>query len=110
MSGPVSGCPQTSAGTLRREGNKMMPGIDGFEVCPRLKADPATSPIPVIFLSALDETADKVKGSQLGAVDYVSKPFRGGGKRRRSRSSGQRSMNSRSSRAQRELAGAPLPA
>jgi sigma-B regulation protein RsbU (phosphoserine phosphatase) len=53
----------------------MMPGIDGFEVCRRLKADPATNPIPVIFLSALDETADKVKGLQLGAVDYVSKPF-----------------------------------
>jgi len=53
----------------------MMPGIDGFEVCRRLKADPATGPIPVIFLSALDETADKVKGLQLGAVDYVSKPF-----------------------------------
>ena len=52
----------------------MMPGIDGFEVCRRLKADPATAPIPVIFLSALDETADKVKGLQLGAVDYVSKP------------------------------------
>jgi sigma-B regulation protein RsbU (phosphoserine phosphatase) len=53
----------------------MMPGIDGFEVCRRLKADPATSFIPVIFLSALDEIADKVKGLQLGAVDYVSKPF-----------------------------------
>jgi serine phosphatase RsbU (regulator of sigma subunit) len=53
----------------------MMPGIDGFEVCRRLKSDPATRPIPVIFLSALDETADKVKGLQLGAVDYVSKPF-----------------------------------
>jgi sigma-B regulation protein RsbU (phosphoserine phosphatase) len=52
-----------------------MPGIDGFEVCRRLKADPVTSPIPVIFLSALDETSDKVKGLQLGAVDYVSKPF-----------------------------------
>jgi phosphoserine phosphatase RsbU/P len=53
----------------------MMPGIDGFEVCRRLKADPATEKIPVIFLSALDETADKVRGLQLGAVDYVSKPF-----------------------------------
>jgi sigma-B regulation protein RsbU (phosphoserine phosphatase) len=53
----------------------MMPGIDGFEVCRRLKADPLTCGIPVIFLSALDETADKVKGLQLGAVDYVSKPF-----------------------------------
>ena len=53
----------------------MMPGIDGFEVCRRLKADPVTARVPVIFLSALDETADKVKGLQLGAVDYVSKPF-----------------------------------
>ncbi len=53
----------------------MMPGIDGFEVCRRLKADPATEEIPVIFLSALDETADKVRGLQLGAVDYVAKPF-----------------------------------
>ena len=53
----------------------MMPGIDGYEVCRRLKADPATERVPIIFLSALDETADKVKGLQLGAVDYVSKPF-----------------------------------
>jgi sigma-B regulation protein RsbU (phosphoserine phosphatase) len=53
----------------------MLPGIDGFEVCRRLKSDPATGGIPVIFLSALDETADKVRGLALGAVDYVSKPF-----------------------------------
>lgn len=53
----------------------MMPGIDGFEVCRRLKADPETQKIPVIFLSALDETGDKVRGLQLGAVDYVAKPF-----------------------------------
>jgi sigma-B regulation protein RsbU (phosphoserine phosphatase) len=53
----------------------MMPGIDGFEVCRRLKANPATAPIPVIFLSALTDTKDKVQGLQLGAVDYVSKPF-----------------------------------
>ena len=53
----------------------MMPGIDGFEVCRRLKADPTTRRVPVIFLSALDDTSDKVKGLQLGAVDYVSKPF-----------------------------------
>ena len=53
----------------------MMPGIDGFEVCRRLKADRATRDIPIIFLSALDQTEDKVKGLQLGAVDYVSKPF-----------------------------------
>ena len=53
----------------------MMPGIDGFEVCRRLKADPETEGIPVIFLTALDDTKDKVKGFDLGAVDYVSKPF-----------------------------------
>ncbi|UCD32838.1 MAG: response regulator, partial [Desulfobacterales bacterium] len=53
----------------------MMPGIDGFEVCRRLKSDKSTEDIPVIFLSALGETESKVKGLQLGAVDYVSKPF-----------------------------------
>jgi sigma-B regulation protein RsbU (phosphoserine phosphatase) len=53
----------------------MMPGIDGFEVCRRLKDNPATAGIPVIFLSALTDTKDKVQGLQLGAVDYVSKPF-----------------------------------
>ncbi len=53
----------------------MMPGIDGFEVCRRLKGNPATANIPVIFLSALTDTKDKVQGLQLGAVDYVSKPF-----------------------------------
>ena len=53
----------------------MMPGIDGFEVCRRLKANPDTEKIPVIFLSALDDTGDKVRGLQLGAVDYVAKPF-----------------------------------
>lgn len=53
----------------------MMPGIDGFEVCRRLKSDADTQKIPVIFLSALDDTGDKVRGLQLGAVDYVAKPF-----------------------------------
>lgn len=53
----------------------MMPGMDGFEVCRRLKAKPETEKIPIIFLSSLDETADKVRGLQLGAVDYVTKPF-----------------------------------
>jgi sigma-B regulation protein RsbU (phosphoserine phosphatase) len=53
----------------------MMPDIDGYEVCRQLKADPATADIPVIFLSALGETGDKVKGLQLGAVDYITKPF-----------------------------------
>jgi len=53
----------------------MMPDIDGYEVCRKLKSNPATADIPVIFLSALGETEDKVKGLQLGAVDYITKPF-----------------------------------
>jgi sigma-B regulation protein RsbU (phosphoserine phosphatase) len=53
----------------------MPPGIDGFETCRRLKADPETRDIPVIFMSALDETEDKVRGLELGAVDYITKPF-----------------------------------
>lgn len=53
----------------------MMPEMDGFEVCRGLKADPATAGIPVIFLTARVETDDIVKGFELGAVDYVTKPF-----------------------------------
>jgi two-component system sensor histidine kinase ChiS len=53
----------------------MMPEIDGYEVCRQLKADPVTAEIPVIFLSALTDTKDKVQGLDLGAVDYVTKPF-----------------------------------
>ena len=53
----------------------MMPGLDGFQVCERLKANPETNDIAVIFLSALDDTKDKVRGLELGAVDYISKPF-----------------------------------
>ncbi len=53
----------------------MMPGMDGYEVCRQLKADPATQEIPVIFLSALGDTKDKVQGLNLGAVDYITKPF-----------------------------------
>ncbi|MGC9505024.1 putative bifunctional diguanylate cyclase/phosphodiesterase [Baaleninema sp.] len=53
----------------------MMPGIDGFETCRRLKANPDTAEIPVVFMTALSETADQVKGLSLGAVDYVPKPF-----------------------------------
>ncbi len=53
----------------------MMPGIDGFETCRRLKANPETQDIPVIFMTALSDTVDKVRGLELGAVDYVTKPF-----------------------------------
>lgn len=52
-----------------------MPGMDGYELCQRLKALPATRDIPIIFLSALRETVDKVRGFSLGAVDYIAKPF-----------------------------------
>lgn len=53
----------------------MMPDMDGFEVCERLKSNPTTASIPVIFLSGKVETEDIVKGFRLGAVDYVTKPF-----------------------------------
>ncbi|OUC11687.1 MAG: hybrid sensor histidine kinase/response regulator [Alkalinema sp. CACIAM 70d] len=53
----------------------MMPGIDGFETCRRLKANPLTQDIPIIFMTALSETMDKVRGLELGAVDYITKPF-----------------------------------
>ena len=53
----------------------MMPGIDGFETCRRLKADPNTQNIPIIFMTALSESRNKTKGFQLGAVDYITKPF-----------------------------------
>ncbi|MGQ4648192.1 ATP-binding protein [Lyngbya aestuarii] len=52
----------------------IMPVVDGFETCRHLKANPSTKDIPVIFMSALSETVDKVRGFQLGAVDYISKP------------------------------------
>jgi len=52
-----------------------MPGIDGYEVCQRLKADEATQNIPIIFLSALNDTLDKVKAFNIGGADYVTKPF-----------------------------------
>ena len=53
----------------------MMPGIDGFETCRRLKANERTADIPVIFMTALSETMDKVKGFSVGGVDYVTKPI-----------------------------------
>ena len=52
-----------------------MPDTDGYEVCRRLKQDPATREIPVIVISALDDVTDKVKAFEIGAVDYVTKPF-----------------------------------
>lgn len=52
-----------------------MPGMDGFEVCRQLKAEPATEEVPVIFVSAVSETEDKVRGFELGAVDFVNKPY-----------------------------------
>jgi signal transduction histidine kinase len=53
----------------------MMPGIDGFETCRRLKAHTKTKDIPIIFMTALTDSIDKVKGLSLGAVDYITKPF-----------------------------------
>ncbi|MBI3147821.1 MAG: response regulator [Betaproteobacteria bacterium] len=52
-----------------------MPDMDGYEVCRRLKADPRTHDVPVIFLSALRETEDKVRAFRLGAVDFIAKPY-----------------------------------
>ena len=53
----------------------MMPGIDGFETCQRLKSNPLTEQIPIIFMSALSDTFNIVQGLKLGAVDYITKPF-----------------------------------
>ncbi len=53
----------------------MMPEMDGFEVCQIIKADPETADIPIIFLTAKTETENIVKGFQIGAVDYITKPF-----------------------------------
>lgn len=55
----------------------MMPGMDGYEVCERLKADPQTKDIPVVFLTAVTGVEDKTRGFKLGAVDYITKPFDG---------------------------------
>jgi hypothetical protein len=54
----------------------MMPGINGYETCKRLKENPETRDIPVIFLTALDQMEDIVAGFEVGGVDYVTKPFR----------------------------------
>ena len=53
----------------------LMPGIDGFETCRRLKASDAANDIPVIFMTALSDTVDKIKGFEAGGVDYITKPL-----------------------------------
>lgn len=53
----------------------MMPGMDGYEVCQRIKSNPKTREAAIIFISALQETNQKIKGFSLGAVDYITKPF-----------------------------------
>ena len=53
----------------------MMPGMDGFETCRRLKEEKATTDIPIIFMTALDHLDDKIAGFKAGAVDYITKPF-----------------------------------
>ena len=53
-----------------------MPGMNGFEVCRRLRARSKTHDMPIVFISASQETAEKVKGFELGAVDYVTKPYK----------------------------------
>jgi len=52
----------------------MMPGMSGYEVCAALKADPALAAVPVIFVTALNDTADELEGFEAGAVDYITKP------------------------------------
>jgi sigma-B regulation protein RsbU (phosphoserine phosphatase) len=54
----------------------MMPGMDGYEVCRRLKSDPRTRDIPVIFITSMSEVEDETKGLELGAIDYITKPIR----------------------------------
>ena len=53
----------------------VMPVMDGFETCRRLKADPKTQPVPIIFLTGRGETEKVIQGFELGAVDYINKPF-----------------------------------
>lgn len=54
----------------------LMPGMDGYQVCRQLKADPETAEIPIIFVTAKDSDDDEQKGLEIGAVDYITKPIR----------------------------------
>lgn len=54
----------------------MMPGMNGYELCEKLKADPKTEDIPIIFVTAMAESSDLIKGFQLGGADYIVKPFK----------------------------------
>ncbi len=53
----------------------MMPGMDGYEVCQRLKSDTKTAGIPIVFLTAMTDDENRARGIELGAVDYITKPF-----------------------------------
>jgi len=53
----------------------MMPDMDGYEVCTKIKSDPLTRQIPVIFITAMSNVEDEAKGLELGAIDYITKPF-----------------------------------
>lgn len=53
----------------------MMPGMDGYEVCRRIKANPRTKNIPIVFITAMSEVEDEIKGLELGAIDYLTKPI-----------------------------------
>ena len=55
---------------------RMMPDMDGYEVCTRLKANSKTPDVPVIFVTAMDDEADETRGLEVGAIDYLSKPIR----------------------------------
>ncbi len=63
----------------------MMPGMNGFEVCRVLKADKKTAAIPVLFITALDTVQDMIRGFQMGAADYITKPFLAGAEEVRAR-------------------------
>lgn len=90
LNGTLSGCYKTLMATEGEEAlvmaqrerpdlillDVMMPKMDGYEVCTRLKADAATRDIPVIFVTALDRLRDEAKGFACGAVDYIAKPIR----------------------------------